>query len=198
MIKSLLPLSFTPTLLSTACPAKQTTQASPDPASAPASEGGIKATLLQAAQAKPATSERTFCVPSVFTAEPTTLNTSPYENGKTQTAIRTGYFTVTVLGGGQYRLMPTGKYRELLQHARLNDSGIPRFCFGPSRLTALTNLQQAAPNKYLAQGKLTLEPEAWVTPEVLAAFGPTRNDPSQVPLSLVFYKEGDAWEAEKH
>lgn len=159
MTKSLLPLPLTPTLLLTACPAKRTSQASPALASAPASEGGIKATLLQAAQTKPATSERTFCVPPVLTAEPTTLNTSSYENGKTQATIRTGYFTGTVLGGGQYRLTPTGKYRELLQRAaqRLRHSLV---LFRPFRLTALTNLQQAAPNKYLAQGKLTLEPEA--------------------------------------
>ncbi|GAA5534121.1 hypothetical protein [Deinococcus aluminii] len=198
MNKSLPTLFFALTLLLTACPAKQTTaQESPDAASAQSNEGGIKDTLLKAAQTKPSTSERTFCTISIYTSEPTKIGASSYEDDRTQAAIKAGFFTAVDLGNGQYKVTPTAKYRDLLQHARIDTYGNPRFCFGKSRLTSLSNLRQAAPDKYLADGKLTLEPETWATPEVLAAFGPGRNAPSHVPLSLVFYKKGDAWEAEK-
>ncbi|MBB5293392.1 hypothetical protein E5F05_00555 (plasmid) [Deinococcus metallilatus] len=198
MNQSLSPLFFALTLLLTACPAKQAvTQESPSAAPAQKTGDGIKDTLLKAAQTKPSTSERTFCTVSIFTAAPTKISASSYEDDQTQAAIKAGYFAVTDLGNGQYKVTPTAKYQALLQHARIDTYGIPRFCFGKSRLTSLSNLRQAAPDKYLADGKLTLEPEVWATREVLAAFGPTRNDPSHVPLSLVFYKSGDTWEAEK-
>lgn len=164
----------------------------------------IKATLLQVAQANPSVAERKFCSLVTSTDKARKVEESTYlsEGSLLVEAVETGYFTVSGLGTGRVTLTPTEKYMGLWKEAqpKVDKYGLySTWCFGTGKLTELQNFKQAAPDKYLASGVMTLDPFPWATREVLKIFGPARNDGVYTPVSLVFYKSpgSDAWEVEK-
>lgn len=152
--------------------------------------------LLSAAQAKPTIAQRSYCKISRFNEKPQLLDPAYLETDEIKLALKQGYFTSTPKGG-QYLFKPTAKYLALLKHARMDSYGNAKYCFGKSQLTALNNVRQVGPDKYTASGVMTLKPEPWATPDVLKIFGPDRNAGVNVPLNLVFSRNGNAWDVEK-
>lgn len=176
-----------------------TGQAAPIPANA-TRQDDIKAVLLQTAQAKKSVAEGKFCNLVVFADRPEKIQDSSFQDEMYhyQEAVEKGYFTASGQGSGMVKMTPTPKFLALLQHGRIDESGLyTTFCYGKTKITDLTSIRQANPTKYTAGGVMTLQPEEWATPEVVRLFGPSRNDPVYVPRSLVFYKEGDTWEVER-
>lgn len=182
-------------------PEAQNGAASPS-AQQTARSNSIETTLLQVAQAKPSVAERKFCNLVTFTNEPKKVPEANYlvEGSPSQAATEAGFFTVTGLGSGTVKLTPTEKYLTLWKEAQPQVDKFDIYstwCFGKAKLTSLQNLKQAAPDKFLASGVMTLDPLPWATPEVVKLFGPNRNAGPYAPSSLVFYKSGDTWEVEK-
>ena len=163
---------------------------------ASAADASLRASLLKVAQAQPNLAQRPYCQLVGFTKDPATLSSTAMQSTEMQLAVKQGYFTATPKGD-QVVLKPTAKYLALLKHAEKSTSGFPKYCFGTAKLTSLANLQQASPDKYLAQGVFTPVFESWATPDVVKIFGPGRNAPQNVPINLVFYGNGSTWDVEK-
>lgn len=74
---------------------------------------------------------------------------------------------------------------------------VPHAVFFPANPDQMTWLRQINPDKFMADAPLTPTLDAWVTPEVMRLFGPSRNHPVYVPLTLIFLRSGDTWTVER-
>lgn len=158
----------------------------------------MKATLLAVAQTDETLRERPFCPLSIVGKQGIYVSRADYASSeKYQAWIQQQYFTRQTVSQSQFKLIPTTRYLQILNHATNPTSPTPRICLGTAHLKALTNLRQINPDKFMADAPLTPTLDAWVTPEIMRLFGPARNHPVYVPLTLVFLRSGDTWTMER-
>lgn len=195
------PLLLTALCLS-ACAGKSETQRQQTqtvtPKAATPSAPSMKATLLAVAQTDETLRERPFCPLSIVGKQGIYVSKADYNSSeKYQAWIQQEYFTQQTVSQSQFKLIPTPRYLEILNHATNPASPTPRICLGTAHLKALTNLRQINPDKFMADAPLTPTLAAWVTPEIMKLFGPSRNHPVYVPLTLIFLRNGDTWTVER-
>lgn len=187
------------TLCLSACATKpEAQQQTATPVTAAASPPSMKATLLAVAQTDATLCERPFCPISTVSKRVIRMSQAEYNgNDKFQAWVEQGYFTRTPISQSSFTLTPTPRYLEVLSHATNPDSLTPRICLGTARLSALSNLRQLNPDKFMAEAPLTPTLDPWVTPEIMKLFGPARNHPVYVPVTLIFLRSGDTWTVER-
>lgn len=179
----------------TQTPATQSPAATP--AAPTAASDTIQETLLASARQQTTTSQNKICLSMPFGDKGTDLITlyKYNQNPFYAQAVKAGYFTTET--GPPFRLKTTGKYDELISHSANSDSYIPKLCVGNAEIQSLNSVRQLNPDKYSARGVMKLNPEPWVTPEMLALFGGGSQGPLGRELSLLFRRVDGAWQAER-
>ncbi len=173
-------------------------EAQSQPVTLVAQPTSINAILLAMTQHDKALSERPLCPLSIVGNQGIYVSrTDDNSSHKHQAWIEQGYFTQQSVSQSQFKLIPTQRYVEILSHATNADSPTPRICLGTAHLSTLTNLRQLNPDKLMADAPLTPTLDAWVTPEIMELFGPSRNHPVYVSLTLIFPRSGDTWTVER-
>ncbi|MFK7604212.1 hypothetical protein ACI3L1_18610 [Deinococcus sp. SM5_A1] len=163
-----------------------------------APQSSMKATLLAVIQKDLSLGTRPFCPLTVVGKQGITISRIDYEGSeKYQAWVEKEYFTRKEISKSAFTLVPTQRYLDVLSHATNPVSPTPRVCLGTSQITALANLRQINPTKFMAGATLTPTLAPWVTPEIMKLFGPARNHPIYVPLDVVFLRNGNTWTVER-
>ena len=187
------------TLCLSACSTKPEAQSQPvKTADATTTQSSMKATLLAVIQQDPSLGTRPFCPLTIVGKQGITISRIDYDSSeKYQAWVDQGYFAAKAISKSAFTLVPTPRYLDVLSHATNPVSPTPRVCLGTSQITALANLRQINPTKFMAGATLTPTLAPWVTPEIMKLFGPARNHPIYVPLDVVFLRNGDTWTVER-